>query len=157
LNGLARINLITGLNGSGKTSILEAAFLISGAANASLAASLYTRVPHRETLGAKEYENPVCPRIELSGSIGSLLGFYSMSEISSADARTVMSRSGYREVKLTYGKEPPRDLLAGMKKERDKIEEEMHALEAQIEELETEHGYEMEASKRNGKTRLISR
>src|SRR5437660_1175086 len=41
LNGLARVNVITGLNGSGKTSILEAAFLISGAANASLAASLY--------------------------------------------------------------------------------------------------------------------
>lgn len=42
LTGLARVNLITGLNGSGKTSILEAAFLISGAANASLAASLYS-------------------------------------------------------------------------------------------------------------------
>src|SRR6266700_3154864 len=41
LAGLARINLLTGLNGSGKTSILEAAFLISGAANASLVASLY--------------------------------------------------------------------------------------------------------------------
>lgn len=41
LNGLSRINLITGLNGSGKTSILEAAFLVSGAANASLVASLY--------------------------------------------------------------------------------------------------------------------
>jgi predicted ATPase len=38
---LARVNLLTGLNGSGKTSILEAAFLISGAANASLVASLY--------------------------------------------------------------------------------------------------------------------
>jgi len=41
LAGLARVNLITGLNGSGKTSLLEAAFLISGAANAALAASLY--------------------------------------------------------------------------------------------------------------------
>lgn len=41
LTGLTKLNLLTGLNGSGKTSILEAAFLISGAANASLAASLY--------------------------------------------------------------------------------------------------------------------
>jgi len=41
LAGLARINVFTGLNGSGKTSILEAAFLISGGANAGLAASLY--------------------------------------------------------------------------------------------------------------------
>src|SRR6267142_5286201 len=84
-------------------------------------------------------------RIELSGSIGSLLGFYK-------HERNIFGRCPHcdepfrlSEVKLTYGKEPPRDLLAGMKKERDKIEEEMHALEAQIEELETEHGYEMEA------------
>ena len=42
LTGLKTINLLTGLNGSGKTSILEAAFLISGAANASLVASLHS-------------------------------------------------------------------------------------------------------------------
>jgi len=41
--------------------------------------------------------------------------------------------------------EPPRDLLAGMKKERDKIEEEMHALEAQIEELEPSTATKLEA------------
>jgi hypothetical protein len=41
VTGLSRLNIFTGLNGSGKTSILEAAFLISAAANASLAASLY--------------------------------------------------------------------------------------------------------------------
>jgi hypothetical protein len=40
LVGLSRINIVTGTNGSGKTSILEAAFLVSGAANASMAASL---------------------------------------------------------------------------------------------------------------------
>lgn len=42
LSGLSRINVITGLNGTGKTSFLEAAFLVSGGANAALAAALYT-------------------------------------------------------------------------------------------------------------------
>jgi predicted ATP-dependent endonuclease of OLD family len=42
LGDLRRITLLTGLNGSGKTSILEAAFLIGGAANASLVTSLYS-------------------------------------------------------------------------------------------------------------------
>lgn len=54
LAGLSRFNVITGLNGSGKTSILEAAFLISGAANASLVASLYGfRGDHSYTLGSE--------------------------------------------------------------------------------------------------------
>lgn len=42
ITGLSAINIFTGLNGTGKTTILEAAFLISGAANASLIASLYS-------------------------------------------------------------------------------------------------------------------
>ena len=42
ISGLAQINVFTGLNGTGKTSILESAFLISGASNASLIASLYS-------------------------------------------------------------------------------------------------------------------
>lgn len=42
ITGLAQFNVITGLNGTGKTTILEAGFLISGAANASLIASLYS-------------------------------------------------------------------------------------------------------------------
>ena len=41
LQGLKRINIITGENGCGKTSILEAAFLLDGAANATLAVSLF--------------------------------------------------------------------------------------------------------------------
>lgn len=41
LVSLSRINVITGLNGAGKTSLLEAAFLISGGANASNTARIY--------------------------------------------------------------------------------------------------------------------
>lgn len=40
LSNLARLNFVTGTNGSGKTSILEAIFLVCGGANASLVASL---------------------------------------------------------------------------------------------------------------------
>lgn len=42
ISGLSTINVLTGLNGTGKTTILEATFLISGAANAALIASLYS-------------------------------------------------------------------------------------------------------------------
>lgn len=41
VTGLKRINVVVGENGCGKTSLLEAAFLISGAANASLAMTLF--------------------------------------------------------------------------------------------------------------------
>jgi predicted ATP-dependent endonuclease of OLD family len=40
LSNISTINVITGFNGTGKTSILEAIFLICGGANASLSASL---------------------------------------------------------------------------------------------------------------------
>jgi hypothetical protein len=40
LSGLSRINVITGLNGAGKTSLLEALFLICAGANASVSTSL---------------------------------------------------------------------------------------------------------------------
>jgi AAA15 family ATPase/GTPase len=42
ISGLSTINVLTGLNGTGKTTILEATFLISGAANAALIASIYS-------------------------------------------------------------------------------------------------------------------
>lgn len=42
ISGLSGVNVITGLNGSGKTSILEATFLVCGAANAGLIASIYS-------------------------------------------------------------------------------------------------------------------
>jgi len=40
LQGLKRINIITGENGCGKTSLLEAAFLLAGGANATLSVTL---------------------------------------------------------------------------------------------------------------------
>src|SRR5262249_13283200 len=40
IEGLSKINLITGKNGTGKTAVLEAVFLNAGAANTSLCVSL---------------------------------------------------------------------------------------------------------------------
>ncbi len=42
IDGLKRVNIITGENGAGKTSLLEAAFLLGGAANAGLTLSLFS-------------------------------------------------------------------------------------------------------------------
>jgi predicted Holliday junction resolvase-like endonuclease len=84
-------------------------------------------------------------KIEMSGSIGSLLSFY-------RHERNIYGRCPHcaepfrlSEVKLTYGDAPPRDLLERMKKERDRMEADMNALEAQIQDLETKHAYDLDA------------
>ncbi len=81
---------------------------------------------------------------EASGSIGALLAFYKYE-------RHIFGRCPHcalpfrlSEVKLTYGKEPPRDLLSKMKKERDKLMEELEERQAEIEDLESLHGDELE-------------
>lgn len=77
LVGLSRINVITGLNGTGKTSFLEAAFLICGGANASHAGKLYAFRGNNEY--APDYDKPfrwlfrhldpeLCPTISASTS-----------------------------------------------------------------------------------------
>jgi predicted Holliday junction resolvase-like endonuclease len=93
-------------------------------------------------------------KIELSGTIGSLLSFYK-------HERNIFGRCPHcdepfrlSEIKLTYGKEPPRDLLSRMKKDRDKLQGELEALEAEIEEIEDQHGYELEAVETKWKDRV---
>src|SRR5688500_1757257 len=83
-------------------------------------------------------------RIDLTGDIGSLLAFYK-------HERNIYGRCPHcsepfrlSEVKLTYGKEPPRDLLVRLKKDRDRLKEELEELEAQIEETEGEHDFDLE-------------
>ncbi len=82
-------------------------------------------------------------RIDVSGSIGSLLGFYK-------HERSIFGRCPHcgepfrlSEVKLTYGKEPPKDLLVRMKRERDRLKEQLEELESEIQEAESEHESEM--------------
>lgn len=78
-------------------------------------------------------------RIGVNGSIDSLLSFYK-------HERNIFGRCPHchepfrlSEVKLTYGKEPPRDLLTRLKRDRDRLAEELEALEDQIREAEASH------------------
>ena len=82
--------------------------------------------------------------IEVGGDIKSLLNFY-------REERRIFGRCPHcqepfrlSEVKLTYGKEPPKDLLSRMKKERARLEEELAQLEEDIEEIEAEYENKLE-------------
>lgn len=85
------------------------------------------------------------PRVNMTGDIGSLLSFYKHER--SIYGRCPHCSEPFRlsEVKLTYGKEPPRDLLSRLKKDRDKLKAELEELEAQIEETEEEHGLALDS------------
>lgn len=84
-------------------------------------------------------------RIDVSGSIGSLLSFYRHER--NIFGRCPNCREPFRlsEVKLTYGKEPPRDLLVRLKRDRDSLSERVKALDAEIQDLEDQHEGELEA------------
>jgi predicted Holliday junction resolvase-like endonuclease len=84
-------------------------------------------------------------KIDISGNISSLLSFY-------RHERKIFGRCPHcaepfrlSEVKLTYGKEPPQDLLARLKKERDDLEAELNDRNDQIEEIENQHENELAA------------
>jgi len=84
------------------------------------------------------------PSPNVSGTIGSLLSFYKHEK--RIFGRCPHCREPFRlsEVKLSYGAEPPRDLLTRLKAERDRLLEREGELGDQIEELETEHQAKIE-------------
>ena len=84
-------------------------------------------------------------RVDVNGSIGSLLNFYKHER--NIFGRCPHCKSPFRlsEVKLTFGKEPPKDLLARMKKDRDALKEQVENLEAEIQDLEATHFEKLEA------------
>ncbi len=83
--------------------------------------------------------------INLSGNIGSLLSFYKHEKNIFGRCPHCAEPFRLSEVKLSYGKEPPRDMLARLKKDRDSLHEQLEELEAQIEEMQDDHGIELEA------------
>src|SRR5437764_15281561 len=92
--------------------------------------------------------------IHISESIGSLLSFYK-------HERNIYGRCPHcgepvrlSEVKLTYGKEPPRDLLTRMKRDRDQLREQIEELESEIQETESGHEAELDALKEVHKDKL---
>ncbi len=84
-------------------------------------------------------------RIDLSGSIGSLLSFYRHER--NIFGRCPHCREPFRlsEVKLTYGKEPPRDLLVRLKRERDELADQIESLDTEIQDLEDQHQTDLDA------------
>jgi predicted Holliday junction resolvase-like endonuclease len=83
-------------------------------------------------------------RIEMTGNIGSLLSFYKHER--NIFGRCPRCNAPFRlsEVKLTYGKEPPRDMLTRLKRERDQLDERVQELDAKIQELEELHSSDLE-------------
>lgn len=82
--------------------------------------------------------------IGLDTQLKDLLGFYR--EEKRIYGRCPLCREAFRlsEVKLTYGKEAPRDLLGRLERERTRLKERLEAIEAEMEELEGEHEAELD-------------
>jgi predicted Holliday junction resolvase-like endonuclease len=84
-------------------------------------------------------------KVGLNTDIKSLLDFYR--EERRIYGRCPKCREPFRlsEAKLTYGKEPPRDLLSVLRKQRDNLTEQIEELEGQAEAVEWEHDSEIES------------
>ena len=82
--------------------------------------------------------------MKVVGEISSLLEFYKSER--SIYGRCPHCQEPFRlsEVKLTYGKEPPKDQLAKLKKERDRLQARVEELDEQIGELDGEHEDELD-------------
>lgn len=83
--------------------------------------------------------------ITLNGSIGTLLDFYRHER--RLWGRCPLCDSVFRvsEVKLTFGKEPPKDALTQLRRERLKLQEQLEAKDAEIAELEETHEEELDS------------
>jgi predicted Holliday junction resolvase-like endonuclease len=92
--------------------------------------------------------------VEVSGTISSLLSFYKHER--NIFGRCPHCQEPFRlsEVKLTYGKEPPRDLLSRMKKDRDKLETQLAKLDAEIADLEDSHQHALQALEQTWRSRV---
>ena len=83
--------------------------------------------------------------VGISGNIGSLLSFYKHEKRIFGRCPHCGEPFRLAEVKLTYGKEPPRDLLVRMKNERNRLKERVEELELEIEDIEFDHTRDIEA------------
>lgn len=83
--------------------------------------------------------------VSINGNISSLIAFYKQEK--NIFGRCPHCGEPFRlsEVKLTYGKAPPSDLLTKMKRDRDRLKEQLEELEAHIEDMSGDHEGELEA------------
>lgn len=94
--------------------------------------------------------------IEVKTDIRSLLDFYR--EERRIYGRCPQCGEAFRlsEAKLTYGKEPPRDLLTRLKQERDRLDGQIEQLEGTLDEMRTEHKRELDVLTEHWETKLDS-
>lgn len=78
-------------------------------------------------------------RIEMNTTVRDLLGFYKAEQRIFGRCPHCQDVFRLSEAKLTYGKEPPRDVLTRLKKERDQLEQRVADLDTQIAEMEERH------------------
>lgn len=80
-----------------------------------------------------------------SETIGSLLAFYKQETRIFGWCPNCNEPFRLSEVKLTYGQEPPKDLMTRLKTERDRLMAKVKELESTIDDLEEEHSSELDA------------
>ncbi len=88
-------------------------------------------------------------RIEMNTTVRDLLGFYKAEQRIFGRCPHCQDVFRLSEAKLTYGKEPPRDVLTRLKKERDQLEQRVADLDTQIAEMEERHAEKVAPSKMN--------
>jgi predicted Holliday junction resolvase-like endonuclease len=79
-----------------------------------------------------------------NGIVPSLLNFYKHEKRIFGRCPQCQEPFRLSDVKLTYGKEPPKDMLARMKGERDRLKSQLEEVEADIEGLKEDHESELE-------------
>lgn len=83
-------------------------------------------------------------KIELETNIRSLVDFYRQEKRLFGRCPDCGESFRLSEIKITYGKEPPKDALARMKRQRDQLLEQLQQLEEEIEEAEDEQDEEIQ-------------
>jgi len=78
-------------------------------------------------------------KIELDTTVKDLLSFYREEHRIYGQCPSCGAAFRLSDARLTYGKEPPRDLLTQMKRERDRLQERVDELDQSIEDMELEH------------------
>jgi predicted Holliday junction resolvase-like endonuclease len=94
------------------------------------------------------------PKIAMNADISSLLDFYRKEHRIFGRCPHCGEAFRLSETKLTYGKEPPRDLLSQMKKERDRLDSQIQDLEDELEAARSEHESAMEVAEQKWEERF---
>ena len=100
------------------------------------------------------WRRTTCPSVRVDTSVGSLLDFYRHERRVSGRCPHCGEPFRLSEVKLTYGKEPPKDLIERLRRDRDRAEDEVEIAQAQLDDAQAEYDPKIEALQRDYELRL---